>query len=87
MIINAICGKSIRASGHIFSWRRQLKNHIEELRKERRLTQQELADAVGVTRQTIISLERGKYIASLTLAFRLSHYFGKTIEDIFEEDE
>jgi putative transcriptional regulator len=64
-----------------------LKNRIEELRKERRLTQQELADAVGVTRQTIISLERGKYIASLTLAFKLSHYFGKTIEDIFEEDE
>ncbi|HWS44044.1 MAG TPA: helix-turn-helix transcriptional regulator [Pseudoflavonifractor sp.] len=63
-------------------------NRIAELRKVRRVTQEELADAVGVTRQTIISLENGRYNASLLLAHRLSRYFGLTIEElfIFEED-
>lgn len=65
-----------------------LTNRIAELRKVRRVTQEELADAVGVTRQTIISLENGRYNASLLLAHRLSRYFGLTIEElfIFEED-
>lgn len=63
-------------------------NRIAELRKARRVTQEELADAVGVTRQTIISLESGRYNASLLLARKLSRYFDLTIEDlfIFEED-
>lgn len=63
-------------------------NRIAELRKVRRVTQEDLADAVGVTRQTIISLENGRYNASLLLAHRLSRYFGLTIEElfIFEED-
>jgi putative transcriptional regulator len=67
---------------------RFLTNRIAELRKVRRVTQEELADAVGVTRQTIISLENGRYNASLLLAHRLSRYFGLTIEElfIFEED-
>lgn len=65
-----------------------MNNKIREYRKERKLTQDDLAKAVDVTRQTIISLENGKYIASLQLAFKLSKYFEAKIEDlfIFEED-
>jgi putative transcriptional regulator len=66
-----------------------LKTRIQELRKQNKVTQEELALALGVTRQTIISLENGKYNASLQLAFRISRFFGKSIEDIFlfEEEE
>ena len=67
-----------------------VKNRIHELRRARRITQSELADAVEVTRQTIISLENGKYNASLILAHKIAQYFGMTIEDIFifdKEDE
>jgi len=62
---------------------------IQKLRKERRITQSELADALDVTRQTIISLENGKYKASLVLAHKIAQYFETTIEEvfIFEEDE
>ena len=65
-----------------------MKNKIKEYRKTRKLTQDDLAKAVDVTRQTIISLENGKYIASLQLAFKLSKYYNAQIEDlfIFEED-
>lgn len=65
-----------------------MKNIIKELRKERRISQEELADAVCVTRQTIISLENGKYNASLLLAHEIAKYFDKRIEEvfIFEED-
>lgn len=64
-------------------------NRIAALRKERGLSQAELAEAVEVTRQTIISLEGGRYNASLALAHKLARYFGKTIEEIFifKEDE
>lgn len=64
-------------------------NRIASLRKERGLSQAELAEAVEVTRQTIISLEGGRYNASLALAHKLAKYFGTTIEElfIFEEDE
>lgn len=66
-----------------------MKTRIAELRKERRLSQEELATAVQVTRQTIISIEKEKYVASLQLAHKISQYFGLTIEEvfIFEEDE
>ncbi|MDV4150225.1 helix-turn-helix transcriptional regulator [Clostridium sp. AL.422] len=66
-----------------------MKTRIQELRKERKITQNELADALDVTRQTIISLESGKYKASLVLAHKISQYFGLKIEDvfIFEGDE
>ena len=66
-----------------------MKNRIAELRKARRISQAELADAVDVTRQTIISLENGRYNASLLLAHRIARYFDRTIEDIclFEEEE
>ena len=66
-----------------------MKNRIPELRRERKITQSELADAVEVTRQTIISLENGKYNASLMLAHKIARYFDLTIEEVFlfEEDE
>ena len=65
-----------------------MNNKIRELRKENKVTQDDLAGAVGVTRQTIISLENGKYNASLQLAHKISKYFNMKIEDIFvfEED-
>ncbi len=65
-----------------------MNNKIKELRKEHSATQEDLASAVGVTRQTIISLENGKYNASLQLAYKISKYFNTTIEEvfIFEED-
>ncbi len=65
-----------------------MSNRIAELRKARKLSQADLADALEVTRQTIISLESGRYNASLTLAHKIARYFGLTIEDIFlfEED-
>ena len=61
---------------------------IQELRKANKISQAELADEMGVTRQTIILLEKGRYNASLELAFKIARYFGKTIEEvfIFEED-
>ena len=64
-------------------------NRIAELRRERRITQEELGAAVGVTRQTIISLENGWYNASLLLAHRIARYFDLSIEELFlfEEDE
>lgn len=65
-----------------------MKNRVQELRKAARLSQEELAAKVGVTRQTITSLENGKYMASLHLAYRLARYFGMAIEEIFLlEDE
>ena len=66
-----------------------MRNRIAELRRERRITQEELGAAVGVTRQTIISLENGRYNASLLLAHRIARYFDLTIEELFlfEEDE
>lgn len=57
---------------------------IPELRKQKKLSQEELAWAVGVTRQTITSLEVGRYTASLVLAYKISKYFGKTIEEVFD---
>lgn len=60
---------------------------IKELRKEKKLSQEELAAAVGTTRQTITSIETGKYIASLPLAFKIAHVFGLTIEEVFDLSE
>lgn len=64
-----------------------MKNQVYSLRKSRRLTQEELAKNVGVTRQTIISIENGKYIASLSLALKIAKEFGKSVEEIFELEE
>ena len=64
-----------------------MNNKIRELRKQNKVTQDELALAVGVTRQTIISLENGKYNASLQLAHKISLYFDTTIEQVFIFEE
>lgn len=66
-----------------------MKNRIEERRKAQGMTQQQLAALLGVSRQTIISLESGKYNPSILLAHKISQTFGVYIEDIFlfEEDE
>ena len=64
-----------------------MNNRIKELRKDNNVTQEELASAVGVTRQTIISLENGKYNASLQLAFKIAKYFGTEIENVFIYEE
>lgn len=65
-----------------------MNNKIRELRKEKKVTQDDLAGVLGVTRQTIISLENGKYNASLQLAYKIAKYFNMKIEEvfIFEED-
>ena len=64
-----------------------MNNRIQELRKERRIRQEDLADAVGVTRQTIISLENGKYNASLQLGYRIARFFDRQIEQVFIFEE
>lgn len=64
-----------------------MKNKIEELRKENGVIQEELADALEVSRQTIGSLENGRYNPSIILAFKIAHYFGKTIEEVFIYEE
>ena len=64
-----------------------LKTKIQELRKRNKISQGELAIAVGVTRQTITSLECEKYTASLVLAFKIATYFNTTIEYIFDFSE
>ena len=61
-----------------------LKTKIRELRKQRKLSQEELADAVGTTRQTITSIEVGKYTASLPLAYKIAKFFDLTIEEVFD---
>ena len=64
-----------------------MKTKISELRKERKISQEELALAVGVTRQTITSIEVEKYTASLPLAYKIAQYFGLKIEDVFDFSE
>ena len=61
-----------------------MKTKIKELRKANKISQEELALAVGTTRQTITSIETGKYVASLPLAYRIAKYFGLTIEEVFD---
>lgn len=66
-----------------------MKNRLEELRKERGIKQEDLANALEVSRQTISSLEKGRYNPSILLAFKIAKFFGRSIEDIFlyEEDD
>ena len=65
-----------------------MKNRLEQLRKQRGISQEELADARQVSRQTVGSLENGRYNPSILLAFKIARYFGMAIEDIFlYEDE
>ncbi|OSB09140.1 helix-turn-helix transcriptional regulator [Paraclostridium bifermentans] len=66
-----------------------MKNRLEEIRKQNKVTQEELATALEVSRQTIGSLENGRYNPSIILAFKIARYFNMTIEEIFiyEEDD
>ena len=64
-----------------------LKNRLEEIRKERGIKQEALAEALGVSRQTIGSLENGRYNPSILLAFKIARYFDMTIEEIFIYEE
>lgn len=64
-----------------------VENKIRVMRKEKGVTQGDFAKEIGVTRQTIISLENGRYDASLKLAHKIARYFGKSIEEIFLFDE
>ncbi len=63
-----------------------IRNVVQELRLEQNLTQEELAHAVGVTRQTIIAIEKNNYIPSLLLALKIAHFFHKKVESIFTLD-
>ena len=67
--------------------KRGVKNRLEELRRSRGVKQEELADALEVSRQTIGSLENGRYNPSILLAFKLARYFETSIEDIFISEE
>lgn len=63
----------------------KLKNNIRRLRFEKgQMTQQQLADKVGVTRQTILAIEAGNYCPSLTLAIKIAREFGATVEQVFQ---
>ncbi len=64
-----------------------MENRLKELRARDDLTQQDLADALGVSRQTVISLEGGRYDPSLKLAFKIAAQFGCTIEEVFTVDD
>jgi len=63
----------------------EIRNRVRRLRFDRdEMTQRQLADAAGCTRQTIVALEQGKYVPSLALAFRIARVFGLALEDVFE---
>lgn len=64
-----------------------MKNKIEAIRKEKGIRQEDFAKALGVSRQTISSLENGRYNPSILLAYRIAKYFGMTIEDVFIFEE
>ena len=64
-----------------------MENRIEEIRKERGLRQEELAEILEVSRQTISSLENGRYNPSITLAFKIARFFEMQIEDVFIYEE
>lgn len=64
-----------------------MKNRLEALRREKGIRQEDLATALGVSRQTVISLEKGKYNPSLALALRIGRYFAMPIEEIFDDSD
>lgn len=64
-----------------------MKNRLEEIRKQHKVTQEELANALEVSRQTIGSLENGRYNPSIILAFKIARYFNMSIEEIFIYEE
>lgn len=63
-----------------------MKNRVRELRSDAELSQAELGDALGVSRQTVNSIEKGRYLPSLPLAFAIARYFELAVEDVFEPE-
>ena len=92
-MIYYLCGCKVNfthAPGNsIIKWEKIVKNRIEEIRKERGIKQEDFAKSMGVSRQTISSLENGRYNPSIILAFKIAKYFDTTIEEVFffEEDD
>ena len=72
--------------GYAITTESNMKNNIRVERAILRISQQELADAIGVSRQTIYAIENGKFIPSTELALKMSAYFGKTVNEIFSLD-
>jgi len=64
-----------------------LNNTVQQFRTRKKITQEELAQGVGVTRQTIIAIEKGNYTPSVTLALRIARFFDTTIENVFRIEE
>jgi len=64
-----------------------MRNHVREQRIQREMSQAELAAALGVSRQTIISIESGRYLPSLPLAFAIARFFDLTVDKMFDPDE
>ena len=64
-----------------------MKNRVREHRARKGLSQAELASALGVSRQTVISIENGRYLPSLPLAFRIARFFGLAVDAMFDPDD
>ncbi|PIQ17431.1 MAG: transcriptional regulator [Flavobacteriaceae bacterium CG18_big_fil_WC_8_21_14_2_50_34_36] len=64
-----------------------MKNKVKNVRKEKGLTQKELAEILNVSRQTIISIEAKRYVPSTILSLKIAYYFGKSVEELFELEE
>ena len=64
-----------------------MRNRVREQRAQRRLSQADLAAALGVSRQTVISIENGRYLPSLPLAFRIARFFDQTVDKMFDADD
>ena len=80
-MVRGACGGQCVAEGA-----RRMKNRLKVLRAERDWSQQDLADALGVSRQSVNAIETGKYDPSLPLAFKIADLFGAAIEEIFQRD-
>ena len=93
MVIYYLCGCKANFTLALYNKHQQreiiVKNRIEEIRKERGIKQEDFAKSMGVSRQTISSLENGRYNPSIILAFKIAKYFDTTIEEVFliEEDD
>ena len=61
----------------------EIKNTVQSLRKDRKVTQESFAEGIGVTRQTVIAIEKGNYTPSVLLAIKIAKYFGTPVEEIF----
>ena len=72
----------MKPNGYLIRWKK-MKNRIKELRKQKGLRQEDLAEILEVTRQTVIAIENNKYDPTLALAMRISEFFGVSVNEIF----